>query len=83
MKMKMENPDKIANLVKGQQTQLNEIYLPLLLEIQENGLIKFENCGHVHFERSNKNVQQLLDDIPQTLKIGLKKSALQQSLYEL
>lgn len=45
MRMKMENPAKIENLVKGNQPQLNEIYLPLLLEIQENKLLKLDNSG--------------------------------------
>lgn len=49
MRMKMENPAKIDNLVQGNQPQLNEIYLPLLLEIQENALLKFDNSGQVHF----------------------------------
>jgi hypothetical protein len=33
MRVKMENPQKVANLVKGNQQQLTEIYLPLLLEL--------------------------------------------------
>lgn len=33
MRMKMENPQKVANLVKGNSEQLHQIYLPLVLEL--------------------------------------------------
>ena len=35
MKYKMENPNKIANLVEGNFSQLTDLYLPRLLELQD------------------------------------------------
>lgn len=35
MKYKMENPNKIANLVQGSKQELTNLYLPKLLELQE------------------------------------------------
>jgi len=35
MKYKMENPNKIANLVEGNFKELTNLYLPRLLELQE------------------------------------------------
>ena len=35
MKMKMENPNKIKNIVEGNYVQLGELYMPFLGAIQE------------------------------------------------
>ena len=35
MWLKMENPAKVSNLVQGSLTELSELYLPLILEIQD------------------------------------------------
>jgi len=33
MRAKMENPNKVLNIVKGNLVQLSELYLPFLLEM--------------------------------------------------
>ena len=37
LKYKMENPNKVRNLVEGSRAQLTQLYLPILLEFQEQG----------------------------------------------
>ena len=39
LKYKMENPNKVRNLVEGSRTQLSQLYLPILLEFQEAGYL--------------------------------------------
>ena len=34
MKYKMENPDKVRNLVEGSYSELTDLYFPLLLDLQ-------------------------------------------------
>jgi hypothetical protein len=50
MQYKMENPDKIANIVKGNLAGLSDLYIDLLLEMQEDredrpGILKFRDDG--------------------------------------
>ena len=43
MKSNMENPDKIKNIVEGSIQELGDLYIPLILELeQEKGVIKFD-----------------------------------------
>lgn len=49
MKYKMENPNKINNLVEGSFKELTDLYLPLLLEMQEeeNPAVKLLDDGSI------------------------------------
>ena len=40
MKYKMENPNKVKNIVEGQEDQLVEIYEPFLRELESEGIIR-------------------------------------------
>ena len=58
MRWKMENPDKIRNLVQGSMKELSELYLPLLLEMQETKqTIKFNDDGTITLRHSPAGLQ--------------------------
>ena len=74
MQYKMENPDKIINLVKGSMDGLTDLYLPKLLEMQaESNAFRFNDDGKVMPRHSNAVCQKLFDGIPDSLKSGLKR----------
>lgn len=64
MRVKMENPNKVLNIVKGNLVQLSELYLPFLLEMQAKKHIQFLNDGRFVINHSNESLQQLFDAIP-------------------
>jgi hypothetical protein len=41
MKFKMENPNKVSNIVKGSLDGLNELYIPRLKMLEEIGIVTF------------------------------------------
>jgi len=51
MRMKMENPDKVKNVVAGSLEGLTDLYLPLILETQQKDqqVLKFKNSGRIQF----------------------------------
>ena len=74
MKYKMENPNKIRNLVEGSMDALTDLYFPKLLEMQaEMNTFRFSDDGKIMPRHSNKNCQKLFDAIPDSLKSGLKR----------
>lgn len=56
MHYKMENPDKVRNLVQGSFHELTELYLPLLLEMQaeenKHPIVKMMNDGKIKLRHS-------------------------------
>jgi|DEB0MinimDraft_12_1074336.scaffolds.fasta_scaffold302327_1 hypothetical protein len=40
MRWKMENPNKVKNIVIGSYEGLTDLYLPQLLELQNKGILK-------------------------------------------
>ena len=54
MKYKMENPQKIANLVEGNLKELTNLYLPRLLELQEeeHPAVKMQEDGKIRLRHS-------------------------------
>ena len=54
MQFKMENPDKIGNLVAGSMDSLTDLYLPKLLEMQaETNTFRFNDDGKIMPRHSN------------------------------
>ena len=77
MKYKMENPNKIGNLVEGSFKELTDLYLPLLLELQaeeQDPAVKLLDDGKVKLRHSSKAQQKLFDRIPESLKSHMKSS---------
>mmetsp|Transcript_12927 Transcript_12927/g.15342 ORF Transcript_12927/g.15342 Transcript_12927/m.15342 type:complete len:111 (-) Transcript_12927:312-644(-) len=57
MKYKMENPNKVANLVEGSFPQLTDLYLPLLLEMQameENPAVRLTDEGKIQMRHNTR-----------------------------
>ena len=54
MKFKMENPNKVKNLVHGSFTELTDLYLPLILEMAEEKkpAPKMMNDGRLELQHS-------------------------------
>ena len=55
MRYKMENPNKIANLVEGSFKELTDLYLPLLLEMQaeeKHPAVKLMDDGKIRLRHS-------------------------------
>ena len=74
MQYKMENPNKIGNLVAGSMDSLTDLYLPKLLEMQaETNTFRFNDDGKIMPRHSNTVCQKLFDEIPDSLKTGLKR----------
>jgi hypothetical protein len=59
MQFKMENPDKVKNVVQGSLQLLSELYLPVLLQMQAepNSPISFKDNGGVRMHRSTETLQ--------------------------
>ena len=74
MKYKMENPNKINNLVEGSFKELTDLYLPLLLEMQEeeHPAVRLLDDGSIKLRHSPRAQQKIFDHIPDSLKRGLK-----------
>lgn len=88
VRWKMENPDKVLNIVKGQYEGLVGIYTDHLRQLESEGIlsIKSNNEGQPEallFRRNNESVQALFDTVPKVLKYNLNDSAIQLSLKEL
>ena len=86
MRYGMENPDKVKNLVAGSFSELTELYLPLLLEMQaeDTPAVKMLDDGKVRLRHSHKAQQRLFDRIPQSVKPpNMKASVRQLSQVEL
>ncbi len=84
MRFKMENPNKVKNIVAGSMQGLYELYGPQssrMKALENQGLVKTgETMQILH---TNKNLQYLFDNIPFSVKRGLKESVLQLSLIDL
>ena len=54
MHAKMENPNKVGNLVEGSFKELTDLYLPLLLEMQEeeNAAVRLMDDGSIKLRHS-------------------------------
>eukprot|EP00347_Sterkiella_histriomuscorum_P008238 403345852 len=83
MRMKMENPNKVKNVVIGSFDQLNEVYMPRLKQLEKNGYIEQIDEHEFKIRPNAQNVQHLFDNIPNKLKTGMKESVVQMSLKEL
>ena len=85
MKYKMENPNKVANLVEGSFLELTDLYLPLLLELQAerpHPAVSMLNDGRIHLRHSPEAHQNMFDRIPESLKSHMKQSVKQLALVE-
>lgn len=40
MRMKLENPNKVKNIVDGSKEGLNQLYIPRLIDLEEKGILK-------------------------------------------
>lgn len=72
MRMKMENANKVKNIVEGNKEQLSALYLPKALELQEEGMCRITNDGNIKI--SMACMQDFFDNIPSSLKKGMKRS---------
>ena len=81
MRWKMENPDKVLNIVQGQYEGLVSIYTEQLKQLETAGILTIISNeegrpSSVRFKHNNKNVQALFDTVPQVLKYNLNDNAL-------
>lgn len=82
MKYKMENPNKVNNLVEGSFEKLTELYLPLLLEqqaVEEYPALRMLDDGRIQMRHNPAAQQRLFDQIPGSIKQGMKYSVKQLS----
>ena len=82
MQYKMENPNKVQNLVEGSFTELTNLYLPLLLEMQaeeKHAAVKMLDDGKIKLRHSIEAQQMLFDRIPACIKTHMKSSVKQLS----
>ena len=89
MRWKMENPDKVKNIVQGSFDGLQAIYGPRLLDYSKQGLLRIVETNAddtpklVQFRHSTENLQQMFDRVPSVLKWQMKESVLQLSLRDI
>ncbi|CDW81185.1 UNKNOWN [Stylonychia lemnae] len=83
MRFKMENPNKVKNVVLGSFDLLNEVYQPRLKNLVNDGILEQVDSEMFKMKASTTNVQYLFDRIPDRLKTDMKKSVVQLSLREL
>jgi hypothetical protein len=79
MRFKMENPDKVKNIVQGSYEGLSHLYGKnslRMLTLQEKGIVKPEEPDIFKLLHCNQNLQYLFDNIPAKLKKGMKDSVL-------
>lgn len=63
MRFKMENPDKVRNIVQGSYEGLNQLYGAhslRMLNLHELGIVR-PSGDKLHVQHSNKNLQYLFD----------------------
>jgi hypothetical protein len=51
MRFKMENKDKIANIVEGNKNLLSELYLPILIDMEAEDRVKSLENGNFRFDK--------------------------------
>jgi hypothetical protein len=51
MRFKMENKNKIANIVEGNKDLLSELYLPILIDMEAEDRVKSLKNGNFLFDR--------------------------------
>ena len=87
MRWKMENPNKVTNIVKGQIEGLSKIYRPLLEELQSEEIITLHELDDgvtIRFKsRNDEKLQQMFDRVPRNLKWQMKDSVKALSLREM
>jgi mitochondrial translocator assembly and maintenance protein 41 len=81
MRWKMENPNKVKNIVLGQLEGLNDLYLPFMRELQDRNvvqLVKSEDhqLPDVKIFHKKDNLQLLFDKVPHNIKYNMKDSVL-------
>jgi len=85
MRFKMENPQKVKNIVTGSFAGLSELYGPKSARVralEKRGIVKVTD-SHIQLLHTNGNLQYLFDNVPEAVKKGLKSSVLQLPLPEL
>ena len=74
MRFKMENPQKVKNIVTGSFTGLSELYGPRssrVRALEKRGIVKVSD-SHIQLLHTNGNLQYLFDNVPEAVKKGLK-----------
>lgn len=66
MRFKMENKNKIANIVEGNKDLLSELYLPILIDMEAEDRVKSLKNGNFLFDR--EWAQELFSRVPAKLK---------------
>lgn len=88
MRWKMENPNKVKNIVEGQEERLRDVYEPIVKEMETQGLVRIEKDGErissLRVVQTESNLQHMFSSgLPPVLKEGMKGSVKQLSLEEL
>ena len=84
MIFKMENPDKVKNIVSAQIDFLWDIYSPILKKFEEAGWLKIvDNSRNIFFKHNRQTLQEMLDAVPDSIKSEMNQKAIQLPLTDL
>lgn len=79
MKLKMENPDKVRNIVIGSYDGLNSLYgaqSERMKKLERLGIVRPKEEDKFELVHSQKNLQYLFENVPASLKKGMKANVI-------
>lgn len=88
MRWKMENPNKVRNILDGNFEGLQNLYQSRIADYEKRGIIKVleqENdlIRKIRFKHTNDIAQQMFNQVPDVIKYNMKEDVKQLSLREL